>query len=440
VLFLLAGQGCIFSERSIPYDPGRRVVIGPPAAAAAGAVPPRQWVAQAHPQLAHLLPPHRKTALLTDQLATPEGRPADVVAHFEIKTGGLDSIFVNFLGLAYSAQATMPRSPARRSPCWEGFEEVWIPIREDLELAGRLGWARDVQGNVTDADCIVILPGIRGDNNILRVRDLALALRRSGLHVLSLELRGAGLTDKRFGRYEYTWGVLETDDLLVVADWLQGRPHVRRTGLVGYSWGANQAILAAWAEGRTDDGGVCPRLRKFLHPPPRGPKRFQAGVLGFSPLPRYEELLDKMEVEQPAWRHPVLAGLQTTVRDRMIEKRYPNPCGSVRELLKHTGIGYPEAHLDGLEYMRLMPYKGSPAFDRLNGVRIPLLIVHAADDMVAPAQDLADLLATTRNPNVAALLLPSGGHIGFSAYAPSWYYNLILNYFDPSVGVAAGRW
>ncbi len=437
---LLLVPGCIFSERSYPYDPRTRVVIDPPAPAAPGRLTARQWLVQASPQLGRLLPAHPKTALLTDQLVTPQGQPADVVAHFEIKTDRLESIFVNFLGLAYSAQAIMRRGPPTPAPPWEGFEDVWIPIREDLQLAGRLGWARDAQGRVTDADCIVIIPGIRGDNNILRVRDLALALRQSGFHVLNLELRGIGSTDRRFPKYEYTWGILETDDLLIVADWVQGKPHVRRTGLVGYSWGANQAILAAWAEGRTDDDeGVPPRLRKFLTPPPRGPRRFHAGVLAFSPIVRFEELMDKLEVERPAWLHPALAGVQTTVRDRMIEKHYPHPCGSVRELIKHMGIVYDGEVADGLEYVRLLPYKGLPAHDRLNGVRMPLLIVHAADDMVAPAQDLADLMATVHNPDVAAILLPSGGHIGFGPYASAWYYNLILNYFDPSVGVAAGR-
>jgi pimeloyl-ACP methyl ester carboxylesterase len=162
-------------------------------------------------------------------------------------------------------------------------------------------------------------------------------------------------------------------------------------------------------------------------------------VIAFSPILRFEELIDKLEVERPAWLHPALAGLQTTVRDRMIEKHYPNPCGSVRELLKYTGIGYDEGVADGLEYVRLMPYKDLPAHDRLNGVRIPVLIVHAADDMLAPAQDLANLMATVRNPDVAAILLPSGGHIGFGPYASAWYYNLVLNFFDPAVGAAAGR-
>ncbi|MCY2925097.1 MAG: hypothetical protein NT031_06590 [Planctomycetota bacterium] len=232
-------QGCLFSERSFPHDKATFVPVKPaPGGQRVGA---KDWLAQAAPMLAHLLPhtfPHQETpALLTDQLRTPEGKGADVVSHFHIKVGRLESLVDNFWGLVYSAQATMTRSTTERSPCWEGFEEVWVPIQDDLQLSGRLGWARDAAGNIADADCIVILPGIRGDNNVVRVRDLALALRKSGFHVLSVELRGAGLTDKRFPKYEYTWGVYETDDLLRVADWLQSRPHVRRTGLIAWARG-----------------------------------------------------------------------------------------------------------------------------------------------------------------------------------------------------------
>jgi len=415
-------------------------VIDLPGRTEPGRITTRQWMKNISPRLNRLLPAHRKSPLLTDQLVNADGRPTNVVSHFEIKTDRLESIFVNFLGLTYSAQAIMTRNPKGPALPWEGFEDVWIPVRKDLQLAGRLGWARDPAGYVIDADCIVILPGLRGDNNILRLRDLAVALRRNGFHVLSLELRGMGLTYRRFPQCEYTWGILDTDDLLLAADWLQAQPHIRQTGLVGYSWGANHGILTAWAEGRASDEGIPPRLRKFFIPPGKDHRRFQAGVMVFSPIPRFEELMDKLEVEQPGWLHPALSGLQTTIRDWMIDRHYPKPRGSIRDLIKHVGLGYDQEVADGLEYLRLMPYKGLPVYNRLSGVRVPLLIVHAADDMISPAQDVVDLLATAgHNPNVAAILLPSGGHIGFGPYASAWYYNLILNFFDPVAGTAAGR-
>src|ERR1035437_972889 len=78
---LLLISGCIFPEPSYPYDPRTRVVIAPPGQPLHGRLTGRQWLAQASRQLAPLLPPHRKTALLTEQLVTLKGQPTDVVAH-----------------------------------------------------------------------------------------------------------------------------------------------------------------------------------------------------------------------------------------------------------------------------------------------------------------------------------------------------------------------
>lgn len=447
---LLLLPGCIFSERSFPYDPAVRESIALPAGPDRQAMTARQWLDSAAPQLAHLLPHHAKSPMLTGDLAGPRAGAADVWAHFDRTADGLESIFLNFLGLAYSAQAIQSHTPPKTPTPWEGFEDVWIPVAPDLQISGRMGWAHDSAGRTADADCIILVPGIRGDNNILRIRDLALALRSEGFHVLTIELRGTGLTDRRCPKYDYTWGIYETDDLLRVADWAQAQPHVRRTGMVGYSWGANHAILAAWAQGRTSTAeGVGPDLAPLLRPATIGPKRFEAGVLVFSPVCRVEELIDQLEVEQSVLLHPALWGLQITFRTRMVEKNMPNPSGSVRTLLKHMVVGNNAQDAGdgqvvnarqlaaGLEYIRVMPYKGLPAHDKLGRVPVPLLIVHAADDMIGTAQDLADLLAPVKNPNVAAMILPSGGHIGFAPYASAWYYNLIFNFFDPKLGPGA---
>lgn len=59
-----------------------------------------------------------------------------------------------------------------------------------------------------------------------------------------------------------------------------------------------------------------------------------------------------------------------------------------------------------------------------------MALAPAVDGQVAPAQTIADLFGRLKNPNVAAIVLPSGGHIGFGPYAPAWYYSLIPSFFD----------
>jgi predicted alpha/beta-fold hydrolase len=77
-----------------------------------------------------------------------------------------------------------------------------------------------------------------------------------------------------------------------------------------------------------------------------------------------------------------------------------------------------------------LPRRGKPAGDKLEDARVPVLIVYAANDPLSPAQYVSDLIAVTENPNVAAIMLPGGGHIGFAAYARRYYFSLIVNFFS----------
>jgi predicted alpha/beta-fold hydrolase len=436
----LSVSGCFWSERSFPMEAGNVRRVPPPPLTPAGdpdPMPPRQWLVGANAALKALLPRHPQQPLLTEQMVDSRGRPIDMVHHFAVRTWGLEAICVNFIGLACSAQAANRGDDSTVPPPWPGFQDVWVPICEDLQLAGRMGMAQAADGQAADADCIVILPGIHGGLNALRTRDLALALQQSGLHVLALDLRGQGQTLARYPHKDYAWGVLETDDLLIVSDWLTRQAHVLHTGLVGYSWGANHALLAAWRDGRPGgDDSITPQLAPYLRTLPPG-RRYQAGILAFSPILRFEDLMDEMDQPRSAFFHPVLAGLQGTVRDWMIEGNYPNPDGSIHNLIQYTAVQYPHSVEDSLDFLRFLPYKDKPSHDKLNPARMPVLIVHAADDPVAPAQTITDLIARVDNPNVAAIVLPTSGHIGFGPYAPAWYYSLIMSFFDPRGGAAA---
>jgi predicted alpha/beta-fold hydrolase len=83
-----------------------------------------------------------------------------------------------------------------------------------------------------------------------------------------------------------------------------------------------------------------------------------------------------------------------------------------------------------------MPYQDRPIRDKLADARIPVLIVHAANDPLVPAQDIADFVAGVNNPQVSAIILPGGGHVGFAPYAKAYTFSLMRNFFDPRVGAA----
>jgi len=419
----------------------RPVTLPPDACGNAGAT--RAWLACVHPQLLSLIPNgDGRRALLTSNLSAGDGGPRDVFKYFGVRPENLHTIVGNLYGLMHTAQAAgADAGPQGAAAPWPGFEDVWVPVRAELELSARLGLARD-GGKVRTADCVVLIPGLMGDNNVKRTREIARALRSAGFHVLAVELRGAGRTHRRYPHVRYTFGTLEVGDLLAVSEWLEDRPEVRRTGLIGYCWGANLALLCAWEDGRMDeDPDIDIRLRPYLRPR-NGRRHYQAGILAFSPVLRFEEMIETLDQRRwPRLENPVLDTLQTEIETRMQREQFPEVSGSLRRLIEleyeRSELSYPQAVPDGLRYLRLMPSRDRTVGQKLETARVPVLIVHAANDPLSPAQDVADFIATIDNPQVAAMVLPGGGHVGFVPYARAYTYSLMLNFFHPQYGAAA---
>src|SRR5262249_6185463 len=69
--------------------------------------------------------------------------------------------------------------------------------------------------------------------------------------------------------------------------------------------------------------------------------------------------------------------------------------------------------------------------ERMENVRVPMLVLSAANDPLGTAQGVAELFGRVRNPNIGVILLKEGGHMGFSALSADYYYSLMLNFFDP---------
>ena len=401
----------------------------------------RQWLVATHEKLQHLLPRHKAPPLLTDDLTDDQRRPVDVMKHFDRDPERLQSVFFNYWGLESSAQSAgsffNEKNPHK---CWSGFEEVRIPISDRLKTIGWLGLARDGD-KIRNSDCIVILTGLFGHNGVQRTRDISKALLAAGYHVLAYENRGYGLTDLHYPDVPYTWGVLTTCDLMMVSDWLEAKPYIRHTGLAGYCWRANQALLVAWYENCPPDHvSITPKMAEYLTPLPER-RRFRAGIIAISPTLRFEELIDKLDVPRKFLIDPAFRSLQLIVEHRMKRKGYPEFSGSLRKLIEfetlRSEVDYPDAIPDGLRFLRFLPYKGKPAGDKLEHARMPVLILHASDDPMATAQEVADFIAECDNRNVAAQMLYGGGHLGNARYSRPYYFSMIMNFFDPVYGAAA---
>jgi len=420
-----------FSEHSFPCC--KPTVIPAPPEPAGSPLTTRQWLALVHLELASILPPDRP-ALLTEHLVRRDGSPTDVFAHFAIDPQRLSKLRGNWDGLAHTAQVSGDsKNQDAKTPPWDGFEDISIPGSGGVQICGRLGRVRNA-ADFAKADCLVILPGLLGDNNVLRTRDLGNALMAHGFHVLALELRGHGETYRARPDVYYTFGVQETLDLLAVSRWLEQQSFVQETGLIGFCWGGNHALLTSWIDGATPDH---PGIMEHIAPYYRdigSQRHFKRGVMAFSPVLRFEKLMDELDRPWSRFEHPAFAGLQGSIKARMKHRNYPTPSTSLREIIeedfRRSSMSYPGLMKDATRFVCLMDPQGEPGHNKLASARTPTLIVHAANDPLAPAQDVADLLAWTTNPMVAALILPGGGHIGFAAYATAYYFSLILSFFS----------
>lgn len=393
----------------------------------------RGWLEQERGTLRALLPGDQIRFLTTADLTDARGAPVDVLAALQI-SGNPQSPLQNIAGLVTSAAAAAGvQVDEDRRPAWPGFDEVWVPINDHLQLSGRLGLA---DGDAA-ADCLIFVPGLFGDNTSPQTRSIALALRGRGYHVLALEGRAAGLTEQRYPNVSYSFGLLEAGDLLAVDEWLLRQPRVQRTGLLGYCWGANTALLAAWEDARRDDdadvaASLAGRLRKR-----DGRPHFEAGVIACSPPLRFDPVIERLERPVSTWADPAYAYLAQVVETRMRLKGDPEPGHSILQLRAREMIRGHEFTASDIpaaaHYLDLMPAGREGA--KLNQVRVPTLIVYAADDPIAAAQPVADLVAKVENPQVAALVLNGGGHCGFAALAPRCFYTLVTGFYSRPNGL-----
>jgi len=379
--------------------------------------------------------------MVTEQMVDADGRPRDVFAYLHKPIEHLNKLNKNYWGILHTAQgASQALAIEEPAPAWPGFEQVWIPVADDVKLSGRLGLAEH-DGVVQNADCIVLLPGLWGDNSIKRTYDMASGLRSAGFHVLALELRGHGQTERFYPNVYYNFGVIEAQDLIRVSEWLEDRhPHIRRTGLIGFCWGGNIGLLAAWLDGReSDDPGMTENVAAHLAPPSRR-RHFEAGLLIFSAILDWENIVDQADIEHDMCVKPAMYFFQRVVEDRMRFKDHPERSGNLRHLIQYEfarsffGPSFPIE--DAYRFLRLLPYKGRPAGDKLERAQVPTLIVHTINDPFASAQALANLMSFTDNSNVAALIIRGGGHIGYFPYNRAYTYSLIVNFFDPKRGAA----
>jgi len=437
-----AVPGCFFSEQSFPLD--EREVRTLPVSMEPRAST-RQWARVAHEQFRDLLPSSARDALFVEDFRTGDGSTTDVYVHFGWNRLYLANIFKNFFGLLNTIQCIGSRSHEGRPVAWPGYEVVSVPMEDGLELFGLLG---KPTGPDAGGSYIVLTHGLFGSLSGFDFFNTAEALRSRGHHVLAVSKRGHGDTHRRHPEYPNTFGASESRDYISASQWLRDRHGAKRVGLLTYCWAALEALFAAWIDGRPADPRDAGEPTVWNSLPKPGPQTwFDAGIFAVSPSTDFPTLCNALDTRRSQFDEPVLHFIQNATMDRMRELGL-SPSHRMWALIDHElgrsrwsrQCGDPDrAKREIARFLNLTADNWNEGRARMEMVRCPLLVLHAANDPLAPAHGVAELFAGVENPNVGVVMIREGGHTGFASLAKAYHYNLLLSFFDPKTGPTTVR-
>lgn len=445
--------GCLL-ERSFPMVPERLVRLNHAVAPRAGRLNTRDWAAIMHGAARSRLPARSQVALTSADLAR-RGEPGeggqepvvDVWRYFAVDPARVDSLWHNWEGIEQTAQviSTAPEMESGhiRRNAWAGFTDVELPGTRGAMLFARLGIPED-QHRIPGS-AVIITHGLFGSLDGTDMLNHVQALRRAGHVVLALEMRGHGETHCRHPEYAITFGMYEAGDLVEAAQWLKRTAGVRRVGLVSFSLTGYESLLTAWLDGHraVTEFDEIPAFAALPKPGPQ--PAFSGGILVVSAPVGILQVADEFEPRVSPLEAPCKGTFQKHVAARLAFYKDPPGHGMwdlARYELTRAGFIKDVAMLDEFRtqfsrFIDLSAESWNLGAARMENVRVPLLVLHAANDPLATAQGIAELFGRVRNPNVGVMLLRQGGHMGFSALSADYYYSVMVNFFDPATAPVA---
>jgi predicted alpha/beta-fold hydrolase len=246
------------------------------------------------------------------------------------------------------------------------------------------------------APTLLLIHGLEGSTHSLYMRGTAQKAFRRGFNVACMNMRNCGGTE-HLSRTLYHSGM--TGDIhRVIAEELAGREGLREIYVAGFSMSGNMVLQLAGEYG--DE--APPAL---------------AGLCAVSPsveLSGCAERIERRENWLYLWsfmrslRRRVrrkrrlfpdsfdTRGLRRVRTVRQFDDRYTAPLGGYR---------------DAADY-----YEHASSLGAIARIRLPALVIHAADDPLIPVGPLRDP-SVVGNPNVLLVVTERGGHVGFISAA-----------------------
>lgn len=248
-----------------------------------------------------------------------------------------------------------------------------------------------------DASIVLVLHGLEGSSRRRYVRNACRELARAGLVPVAMNLRGCSGEPNR-AVHAYHSG--KTDDPLFVIEALRRRHPGRPLGALGFSLGGN--VLLKLLGERADGGlGVLDAAVAVSVPYDlaAGSLLLERSFLGRAYSAYFLRSL-KEKLETKAVRLASLIDLDAARAARTIRE--------FDERVTAPLHGFAGAE----EY-----YARSSSSRYLAGVRIPTLLLHAADDPFLPVEAVPRR-EVARNPSLQLVLHARGGHVGFLEGTP----------------------
>jgi predicted alpha/beta-fold hydrolase len=267
-------------------------------------------------------------------------------------------------------------------------EDLIVETEPGIKTLSRATWR---PGGRDSSPALILLHGMGGSNDSSYMISMGLHAHAAGFHVIRMNMRGAGDSHEICPRLYHAG--LEAD-LVAVAHRVAS--NVSRIAFFGASLGANHALLA------------LSRSRSQL------PREVKAGVAISPPLDllRCSEALDRWS------NRPYVSRFVDDLK-----------ASYVRAQMRSNG-GYEAGREEGVRTVRefderiTAPYGGFASADDyykqsssgpwLHAIDRPTLIVSAEDDPMIPS-DSVRKFERPRSGVVFHEILPTGGHVGFSA-------------------------
>lgn len=304
------------------------------------------------------------------------------------KTGQIrQSAFVPVWWLSNGHLQTLWASVIRRIP-------KPVTRRERLELPDGdfvdLDWTPGGSGPL-----VIVLHGLQGSLNSLYTRGIMGALQKRGMRAVFMHFRGCSGVSNRLPRFYHAG---DTGDLNTLVNTLREREPGTPLAAIGYSIGGN--VLLKWLG------------EQGIHAP------LQAAVAVSVPFDLSDSARRLERGFSQVYQHHLLRSMRYSVEKKFRHMLAPIALDGLENLRTFT-------EYDNAVTAPLHGFAGAADYYRqsscrryLKHIRIPTLILHAADDpfMTPAAIPQQDQLS----PSVILELSARGGHVGFISGNSPW--------------------